>query len=189
MAFNRERFKNEPAPDEKIVGGTDVLDLKERPFQVAYLWFGSLACGGSIIDKRTVLTAAHCCRGDTPDVVGVRAGSLKHASGGKVLSCNMFNACIIDASWLYSIRSMMSLKSTFTLSMILEPQAMMLVSWSLLKILTSQSKLIMPRLEPRLQRTDIRSLGKCKLFSPMKLGSLLHNFSEQFTVVPQIFHT
>ena len=44
-------------------------------------------------------------------------------------------------------------------------------------------------LEPRLQRTDIRSLGKCKLFSLMKLGSLLHNFSEQFTVVPQTFHT
>ena len=63
------------------------------------------------------------------------------------------------------------------------------VSRQLKKINTyffSHSRLL---LEPRLKRTDIRSLGKCKLFSLMKLGSLLHNFSEQFTVVPQTFHT
>merc|ERR1711992_90214 len=47
-----EKLRNEPLVDEdesKIVGGTDVEDLSERPYQIAMLKSGRLRCGGAII--------------------------------------------------------------------------------------------------------------------------------------------
>lgn len=69
---------------DKIVGGTQVDDISQRPFQVAVLWYGSLLCGGSWIGGNKVLTAAHCCHGSSASSISVRAGSTSYASGGTV---------------------------------------------------------------------------------------------------------
>ena len=44
---------------EKIVGGEQV-DISKRPFQVTLMRSGSFICGGSIVNSRTIVTAAHC---------------------------------------------------------------------------------------------------------------------------------
>ena len=43
----------------KIVGGKPV-DIKQRPFQVSLQFGSSHWCGGSVINPRTIVTAAHC---------------------------------------------------------------------------------------------------------------------------------
>jgi secreted trypsin-like serine protease len=55
-----------PKPDPRIIGG-EPADLGEYPFMVALLYepingtdFQKQYCGGSLIDARWVLTAAHC---------------------------------------------------------------------------------------------------------------------------------
>lgn len=70
-------------PEDKIVGGTEV-DISERPFQIVFLYYGSLRCGGAWIGGDAVLTAAHCCDGVSASSVSVRVGSSRHASGGDV---------------------------------------------------------------------------------------------------------
>lgn len=45
--------------DGKIVGGMTVR-IEEVPYQVSLRYFGSHICGGAIIKKDFVLTAAHC---------------------------------------------------------------------------------------------------------------------------------
>lgn len=57
----QEAEENTGALTSQIIGGRDI-PIKRRPYQVA-LWdleFESLLCGGSIINRKWVLTAAHC---------------------------------------------------------------------------------------------------------------------------------
>ncbi|NP_001166253.1 serine protease homolog 93 precursor [Nasonia vitripennis] len=61
---------------ERIVSGQDAPDGK-FPYQVALKYFGLYFCGGSIIDKRWILTAAHCLRNRSPEFIKVYAGSNK----------------------------------------------------------------------------------------------------------------
>jgi trypsin len=46
----------------RIVGGFEAKD-GQFPHQIALLSYGSFTCGGSIIKKNWVLTAAHCIDG------------------------------------------------------------------------------------------------------------------------------
>ena len=91
----RDKIKDEPVidePEDRIVGGTDV-DISERPFQIVFLYYGSLRCGGSWIGGNAVLTAAHCCDGVSASSVSVRVGSSRYSSGGDVsfrISFNFF---------------------------------------------------------------------------------------------------
>ncbi|XP_008201062.1 trypsin alpha-3 [Tribolium castaneum] len=47
--------------DVKIVGGTEVKDRSKFAYQALLLYNGSPYCGGTIIDKKYILTAGHCC--------------------------------------------------------------------------------------------------------------------------------
>merc|ERR1719213_1140030 len=61
----------------KIVGGTEAYP-GEFPHQIALLRGGvggSLMCGGSLVASDMVVTAGHCCDGQSASRLGVRVGS------------------------------------------------------------------------------------------------------------------
>ena len=68
----------ENAPEESIVGGTSA-SAGEFPFIASMQVGGRHICGGTIINRNTIVTAAHCSE---PGVIGsvsnlrVRVGSL-----------------------------------------------------------------------------------------------------------------
>lgn len=75
-----------PTPQDSvdIVGGT-VAAAGDFPFIVSLQRSGSHFCGGSLLDSRTVVTAAHCTVGQTASSLTVRAGSLVRKSYGQLL--------------------------------------------------------------------------------------------------------
>merc|ERR1711963_238661 len=61
----------------RIVGGTEATP-GEFPHQIALLRGGvggSLMCGGSLVARNRVITAGHCCDGQSASRLGVRVGS------------------------------------------------------------------------------------------------------------------
>ncbi|USP77425.1 hypothetical protein yc1106_04699 [Curvularia clavata] len=74
----------EDAPEESIVGGTSAA-AGEFPFIASMQVGGRHICGGTIINRNTIVTAAHC---SVSSVIGsvsnlrVRLGSLSTTSGG-----------------------------------------------------------------------------------------------------------
>ncbi|KAH6629012.1 extracellular trypsin protease [Boeremia exigua] len=73
-----------PTPQEDIVGGTAAA-AGEFPYIVSLQSGGSHFCGGSLVDSRTVITAAHCTVGQSVSSLTIRAGSLQRSSGGTVV--------------------------------------------------------------------------------------------------------
>ena len=56
------QFSNgNPTGDIKIVNGEDAV-LGQFPYQVLWALEGNVFCGGSIYNKSTIITAAHCCK-------------------------------------------------------------------------------------------------------------------------------
>nr|XP_019539612.2 serine protease SP24D-like [Aedes albopictus] len=74
-------------PDEKIVGG-QFAEPHQFPYQIALFFQGRFHCGGSIIDRKWVLTAAHCVLNmNVPlpaEDMTVYAGSASLEEGGQV---------------------------------------------------------------------------------------------------------
>jgi len=73
--------------DGRIIGGKEV-SITEFPWQVSILGARGHFCGGSIINRWTILTAAHCIgRNGNPDYelfIRVRVGSTHRMSGGSL---------------------------------------------------------------------------------------------------------
>jgi len=66
-----------------IVGGQDAPS--SIPWQVSVRSYDWHFCGATIIDKTTLLCAAHCFPGSSISGKSIRAGSTQKSSGGQVL--------------------------------------------------------------------------------------------------------
>ncbi|XP_012543490.1 chymotrypsin-2 [Monomorium pharaonis] len=76
LVFIALAYTIEGLPASHIVGGTDA-PLGKYPYQVALKFNSSFYyCGGSIINKRYVLTAANCLYGFYPEEITVHAGTI-----------------------------------------------------------------------------------------------------------------
>ncbi|VEN34354.1 unnamed protein product [Callosobruchus maculatus] len=77
---------SEGRPNErlKIIGGRNVT-IEEYPYQVSIQNNGEHFCGGSIINTKYILTAAHCVCDDTmKENLTVRVGSSYRGRGGLI---------------------------------------------------------------------------------------------------------
>ena len=81
---NVSKFENldDSGLDIRIVGGFDTT-IEHVPWQVSIQAYGSHYCGGSIISKDAILTAAHCII-DQPNWLNVRLGTSLKKYGGTV---------------------------------------------------------------------------------------------------------
>jgi trypsin len=69
----------------RIVGGYEI-DIEQAPYQVSLQSNNRHICGGSLINPKWVLTAAHCTDGSTASKLTIRAGSSFYTFGGEVVN-------------------------------------------------------------------------------------------------------
>lgn len=70
--------------DGRIVGG-EIVDIVQVPYQISLLYNGFHICGGSLISKTKVLSAAHCVHKQSASMFSIRTGSSRMGFGGKVV--------------------------------------------------------------------------------------------------------
>ncbi|KAB0796511.1 hypothetical protein PPYR_10572 [Photinus pyralis] len=74
-----------PQLDGRIVGGVDTT-IEEYPHQISLMYYTRHICGGSIIARNLILTAAHCTNGKSAQVLNIRYGSSVKNVGGTVVA-------------------------------------------------------------------------------------------------------
>lgn len=67
----------------RIVGGS-LVNKGEAPWMASVLYRNNLACGGSIVSKMAILTAAHCSHNRQTHFFTIRVGSIYYQKGGSV---------------------------------------------------------------------------------------------------------
>ncbi|KAL7307291.1 hypothetical protein TKK_0000485 [Trichogramma kaykai] len=114
----------------KIMEGHLVKSIEDYPFQVSFQYGDDHVCGGSIINKRYVLTAAHCVHGwggeqKLIEYSTIRVGSLSSLSGGKIYEVEDF---VVHPSWkksqtlpYYADVALMKLKEDIEFSETIQP--------------------------------------------------------------------
>ncbi len=76
---------------EFIIGGDDA-EIESYPYQISLHVDGEHNCGGSIVSKTHIVTAAHCfAHVRNTSQLGVRAGSTYHAHGGQLLNVSDYH--------------------------------------------------------------------------------------------------
>ncbi|XP_063375381.1 trypsin CFT-1-like isoform X1 [Cydia amplana] len=88
VAFGLAMVAAAPNNIQRIVGG-QVTSIEKFPFMASMMYSWNLltyhqSCGGSVLNSRAILSAAHCYVGDTPPRWRVRVGSTMANSGGVV---------------------------------------------------------------------------------------------------------
>lgn len=78
-----------PRLDGRIVGGEDAK-IEDFPHQILLEYNGVHRCGGSIISKNLILTAAHCVNEVESEKLTIRAGSDEKGVGGVVVPVESF---------------------------------------------------------------------------------------------------
>ncbi|XP_052738087.1 uncharacterized protein LOC112050225 isoform X2 [Bicyclus anynana] len=74
-----------PELSGQIIGGRP-SSVTRHPYQVSMVINGNSFCGGFIISRDYVLTAAHCVQTAVPAAIRVRVGSTRRDRGGSVVS-------------------------------------------------------------------------------------------------------
>ncbi|KFB42844.1 trypsin [Anopheles sinensis] len=109
---------------QRVVGGFEI-DVSEAPYQVSLQYYKRHNCGGSVLNSKWVLTAAHCTFGAPVSALSVRYGSSKHAAGGTVVAVKRvvmhpgYNSATIDYDF-----SLLELESEVTFSDSVQPVAL-----------------------------------------------------------------
>ncbi|KAK4873166.1 hypothetical protein RN001_015195 [Aquatica leii] len=80
---------------EKILGGNIAFE-GQFPHQISQRYYNSHNCGGSIIDRNTILTAAHCINRTPVEYATIVAGTNKLKEGGETYSVLRI---IVHESW------------------------------------------------------------------------------------------
>ncbi|XP_058124441.1 trypsin-3-like isoform X1 [Anopheles ziemanni] len=109
----------------RIVGGLEI-DVSETPYQVSLQYFKSHRCGGSVLNSKWVLTAAHCTDSVlVPTALAVRLGSSRHASGGTVLRiANIFQHPKYDPETTDFDFALLELQGELSFSDVVQPVAL-----------------------------------------------------------------
>ncbi|KAK9758881.1 Trypsin [Popillia japonica] len=79
----------------RIVGGQNATE-DQFPYQTSLRYYGSLNCGGSILNKHWALTAAHCVDGYSVSALNVVSGSIYLSGGGNF---NNVIKVIVHENW------------------------------------------------------------------------------------------
>ncbi|XP_052891115.1 chymotrypsin-2-like [Anopheles moucheti] len=77
------------APTPRIAGGEEAAD-GQFPFQVALINEGLVYCGGTVLNRRWVLTAAACITGKALSDVQLFVGSADRLEGGRNVTAERF---------------------------------------------------------------------------------------------------
>ncbi|XP_058124442.1 trypsin-3-like isoform X2 [Anopheles ziemanni] len=114
-----------PRSRARIVGGLEI-DVSETPYQVSLQYFKSHRCGGSVLNSKWVLTAAHCTDSVlVPTALAVRLGSSRHASGGTVLRiANIFQHPKYDPETTDFDFALLELQGELSFSDVVQPVAL-----------------------------------------------------------------
>ncbi|CAH2063899.1 unnamed protein product, partial [Iphiclides podalirius] len=74
-----------PELSGQIIGGRP-SSVTRHPYQVSMVMNGNSFCGGFIISRDYVLTAAHCVLNTAPSAIRLRVGSTRRDSGGRIVA-------------------------------------------------------------------------------------------------------